>query len=77
MCDNLRKSEKVVSDVAAVIVIDYAEELRESGLTKEQVRLEVAKYLKSPKFIEAVKAKVEEYIAEAKFEEPIIAARLN
>jgi len=53
----------MVSDVADTIVIDYAEELRLTGMSKEQVRNEVLKFLASEKFIDAVKRKVDEYIA--------------
>ncbi len=52
----------MVSDVADTIVIDYAEELRQTGMSKEQIRNEVLKFLSSEKFIDAVKRKVEEYI---------------
>ena len=57
----------MVSDVADTIAIDYAEELRQSGMSKEQIRVEVVKFLTSEKFLDAVKRKVEEYIA--KFED--------
>lgn len=53
----------MVSDVADTIVIDYAEQLRESGMTKEQIRGEVIKFLSSENFINAVKRKVDEIIA--------------
>lgn len=75
MCDNLRKSEQVVSDVAATIVIDYAEELKKCGKNKEQIRLEVAKFIASPRFLEAVKQKVDEYIA--KFDDSEKLVRLH
>lgn len=75
MCSNLRKSEKMVKDVATTIAIDYAEELRKSGKTKEQVTIEVSKYISSPQFISAVKRKVDEYIA--KFDEPEQTPRMN
>lgn len=58
----------MVKDVADTIAIDYAQELKSLGLGKEQIREEVIKYLGSPQFIEAVKKKVEEYIA--LFDEP-------
>lgn len=68
MCSNLSKSEKMVSVVADTIAIDYAEELRSTGMSKEQVRKEVAKFIMSPEFIEAVQRRVEEIIA--KFDDP-------
>lgn len=75
MCSNLSKSEKMVSVVADTIAIDYAEELRKAGKSKEQVRMEVATFLKSPKFIEAVQRRVEEIIA--KFDDSDPMARLH
>lgn len=75
MCSNLSKSEKMVSVVADTIAIDYAEELRSSGMSKEQVRKEVAMFLTSPKFIEAVQRRVDEIIAKFDDAEPF--ARLH
>ena len=63
MSSNINKSEKMVSVVADTIAIDYAEELRSSGMSKEQVRKEVMKFLTSPDFIEAVQRRVDEIIA--------------
>lgn len=63
MFSNLNKSEKMVSVVADTIAIDYAEELRNSGMSKEQVRSEVVKFLRSPDFIEAVQRRVDEIIS--------------
>lgn len=68
MCENLRKSEQMVKDVADTIAIDYAQELKSLGFTKEQIRAEVIKYIGTPQFLDAVKRKVEEYIA--MFDEP-------
>lgn len=67
MCSNLSKCQKMVNDVADTIAIDYAEELKQSGMSKEQIRVEVVKYLTSESFLEAVKRKVEQYLA--KFED--------
>lgn len=53
----------MVSDVADTIAIDYAEELRLTGMSKEQIRIEVVKYLTTESFLDAVKRKVDEYIA--------------
>ena len=72
MCENLRKSEKVVKDVADTIAIDYAEELRSSGMSKEQVRKEVMKFLTSPDFIEAVQRRVDEIIAKFDDSDPLL-----
>lgn len=63
MCCNISKCQKMVNDVAETIVIDYAEQLRESGMSKEQIRDEVVKFLSSENFINAVKRKVDEIIA--------------
>lgn len=75
MCSNINKSEKMVSVVADTIAIDYAEELRSSGMTKEQVRREVVKYLRSPDFIEAVQRRVDEIIS--KFDDSTPLLRLH
>lgn len=72
MCSNLYKSEKMVSVVADTIAIDYAEELRCTGMSKEQVRKEVAKFLTSPHFIEAVQRRVDEIIAKFDDSEPLL-----
>lgn len=72
MCSNLNKSEKMVSVVADTIAIDYAEELRSSGMSKEQVRREVVKYLRSPDFIEAVQRRVDEIIAKFDDSDPLL-----
>lgn len=63
MCSNLNKSEKMVNLVADTIAIEYAEELRSSGMSKEQVRSEVLKFLRSPDFIDAVQRRVDEIIS--------------
>lgn len=65
----------MVSVVADTIAIDYAEELRNSGMSKEQVRSEVVKYLRSPDFIEAVQRRVDEIIS--KFDDSAPLPRLN
>lgn len=75
MCSNINKSEKMVSVVADTIAIDYAEELRSSGMSKEQVRREVVKYLRSPDFIEAVQRRVDEIIS--KFDDSTPLLRLH
>lgn len=75
MCSNLKKSERMVSVVADTIAIDYAEELRSTGMSKEDVRIEVAKFLTSPEFIQAVQRRVEEIIA--KFDDPEPLPRLH
>ena len=75
MSSNINKSEKMVSVVADTIAIDYAEELRSSGMTKEQVRREVVKYLRSPDFIEAVQRRVDEIIS--KFDDSAPLLRLH
>lgn len=72
MCSNLNKSEKMVSVVADTIAIDYAEELRRSGMSKEQVRKEVMKFLTSPDFIEAVQRRVDEIIAKFDDSDPLL-----
>lgn len=72
MCSNLNKSEKMVSVVADTIAIDYAEELRSSGMSKEQVRKEVMKFLTSPDFIEAVQRRVDEIIAKFDDSDPLL-----
>ena len=72
MCSNINKSEKMVSVVADTIAIDYAEELRSSGMSKEQVRREVVKYLRSPDFIEAVQRRVDEIIAKFDDSDPLL-----
>lgn len=69
MSSNINKSEKMVSVVADTIAIDYAEELRSSGMSKEQVRREVVKYIRSPDFIEAVQRRVDEIIS--KFDDSV------
>lgn len=72
MCSNINKSEKMVSVVADTIAIDYAEELRSSGMSKEQVRKEVMKFLTSPDFIEAVQRRVDEIIAKFDDSDPLL-----
>ena len=72
MSSNINKSEKMVSVVADTIAIDYAEELRSSGMTKEQVRREVVKYLRSPDFIEAVQRRVDEIISKFDESDPLL-----
>lgn len=72
MCSNINKSEKMVSVVADTIAIDYAEELRSSGMSKEQVRSEVVKYLRSPDFIEAVQRRVDEIISKFDESDPLL-----
>ncbi len=72
MCSNLNKSEKMVSVVADTIAIDYAEELRSSGMSKEQVRREVVKYIRSPDFIEAVQRRVDEIISKFDESDPLL-----
>lgn len=62
----------MVSVVADTIAIDYAEELRSSGMSKEQVRREVVKYLRSPDFIEAVQRRVDEIIAKFDDSDPLL-----
>ena len=75
MCSNLNKSEKMVSVVADTIAIEYAEELRSSGMSKEQVRSDVLKFLRSPDFIEAVQRRVDEIIS--KFDDSAPLTRLH
>lgn len=65
----------MVSVVADTIAIDYAEELRSSGMSKEQVRREVVKYIRSPDFIEAVQRRVDEIIS--KFDDSALLLRLH
>ena len=72
MSSNINKSEKMVSVVADTIAIDYAEELRSSGMSKEQVRKEVMKFLTSPDFIEAVQRRVDEIIAKFDDSDPLL-----
>lgn len=62
----------MVSVVADTIAIDYAEELRRSGMSKEQVRKEVMKFLTSPDFIEAVQRRVDEIIAKFDDSDPLL-----
>ncbi len=72
MSSNINKSEKMVSVVADTIAIDYAEELRSSGMSKEQVRREVVKYIRSPDFIEAVQRRVDEIISKFDESDPLL-----